>query len=51
MQPLDVAVFRGMKESWRNIVADWKAECFKKGINHNSIHKQVKSHVNLFTVI
>lgn len=40
MQPLDVSVFRGMKESWRKILADWKQQCFKDGINHNGINKQ-----------
>ncbi len=41
LQPLDVCVFGPMKRRWRQVLADWKADCSRKGLNYTSIPKKV----------
>jgi len=40
LQPLDVSVFGPMKKKWRQVLADWKADCSRKGLNYATIPKQ-----------
>ncbi len=42
LQPLDVSVFGPMKKRWRQVLADWKADCCRKGLNYATIPKQVR---------
>jgi hypothetical protein len=46
LQPLDVTVFGPMKRRWREILADWKGDNLKRGINYSSIPKQVIVDIN-----
>ena len=47
LQPLDVSVFGPMKKRWRQVLADWKADCSRKGLNYSTIPKQVMVHFEL----
>jgi len=46
LQPLDVTVFGPMKRRWREILADWKEDNMKRGVNYSTIPKQVSVNIN-----